>query len=118
MPSPAEPFFLASPYLQLAPQNPVQDGEQADTGPEQHHRIRDEDIYSEAEISFLRTEENIRPITAAIIGLFHFRIGDQIRNLLVEVELFGRDGAGCILKSTSIERLAAIEHVINQAKIM
>ena len=80
-------------HLELSPQNPVEQTEQADRRSDQHQRVEDEDVDFHPEISFFLAEENIRFSAAPVIVLLHFRVGDQIGNLLVHVELLGRHRA-------------------------
>src|ERR1700738_1017278 len=93
----------ASPNFQLPPQDPVQETEQAHGRPNQDQRVKNEDVDLYSEITFLGAKENIRPAAAAIIGLLHLRVGNQIGNFLVHIQLLSRDRTDRVLELRAIE---------------
>ena len=71
----------------------------------QNSRVKDKCANPYSEILLLRAEEDIRSITAAIIALLHLGVGDQIRHLLIYINLLGRDRTICVSEECAIELL-------------
>ena len=91
--------------------------QQPQRGTDQHHRVENEDAEGHSKIAFLRAEEDIWFSTAAIIVLFHLRIGDQIGDFLVHIKLVGCDGTDRVFELRAVERLSAVENAIDYPKI-
>ena len=62
----------------------------------QNSRVKDKRANLYPQILFLRAEEDVGPITAAIIALLHLGVGDQIRHLVIYINLLGRDRTICV----------------------
>jgi len=73
-------------------------------------------LYSE--ITFLRTEEYVRLVPAAVVALIHFGVRHQVRHLLVHVDLLGGDRTVGVLEKRAIEWPFAIQDLIDQPEIM
>ena len=95
----------------------MQEREQGNARSNQNYRVPDEDVYFHSEITFLRTKENVRSISPAIIALLHLGVRDQIRDLLIHIQLFGRDGAGGTFENRAVKRAIPVENLIDQAEI-
>src|SRR6266480_226680 len=94
---------LSTSDFQLPPQNPVKQSEQTQGRSNQHQGIEHEYADPCAEITLFRAKENVRPGSAAIIALLHLRVRNQIRNLLVHIDLLGGDRTFRLLEVFRIE---------------
>jgi hypothetical protein len=65
---------LASSHFQLPVQNPMEQGEQPECRSNQNDRVEDKDADLNAEKAFFYAEENVWPIAAAVIALFHLGV--------------------------------------------
>src|SRR3989449_11708993 len=83
----------------------------------QNGRVENKHADLNPEITFLCAEEDIRPIAAAVIALFHFGVRDQIGDLLVYIDLLGCNRASRILEKGAVEWPLAIQNLIDQAEI-
>src|ERR1700704_4291637 len=95
----------------------MQKCEQGNARSNQNHRVPDEDVHFHSEITFLRAKENVRSISPAIIALLHLGVRDQIRDLLIHIKLFGRDGAGGMFENRAVKWAIPVENLIDQAEI-
>src|ERR1051326_3927069 len=84
---------------------------------EEDNRIEGKHPNSESKITFLRPEEDVRLLTSAIIILFHLSLREQVRHLLVNVELFSGDRALRVPEKRRIELLFPRDHGIYQFEI-
>src|SRR5947208_15780126 len=106
--------LIPSHYFQLLSQNPMQQHEQSKHRCDQHYRVKGKHAKTDSEVTPLRTEEHARLFAAAIIVLFHLGLRDQVRHLLVDVELFGCDRAFRRLEAPRIESLFACNYELNE----
>ena len=60
-----------SAHFQLFSQDPVQHDKQYECGHDQHHSVESEHAERDSEIAFLKTEEHVGLITAAVVVLLH-----------------------------------------------
>src|SRR2546428_12535337 len=95
----------------------MKQAEQAESRSDQNDRVEHKHPDLDAEVTFLCAEENVWTIAAAIIALLHFRVGNQIGNFLVHINLFGRGGPFRVLEKGMIERPLAIQNLIDHAEI-
>src|ERR1700730_5043535 len=102
---PLDPRFVAlgSSDFELATQDPIQKSEQTECRSNQHERVKNENADLDSEVALFRAEENIGSAPAAIIALLHLRVGNQIGNFLVHVNLFGRDSSFRVFESRRIK---------------
>src|SRR3954471_24958384 len=84
---------LTATDFELPAENPVEQAEQHKRRADEHAGVERKDTDLRAEISLFRTEKYVRFSAAPIIVLLHLRVGDQVGNLLIYVELLGRDRA-------------------------
>jgi len=109
---------LAFSHFQLSSQNPMEEGEQSKCRSNQNDRVEDEDTDLDPKMTFLCAEEDVRPVTPAIIALFHLGVRNQIGNLLFHINLLGCNRAGRVLEKGTVERPLSIQNLIDQAKVM
>src|SRR6266496_952738 len=67
-------FHLAPAHFQLLSQNPVQKRQQSKSRSNQDRRVEDKHTNVNPKIMLLCAEEDVRPIAATIIALFHFGV--------------------------------------------
>src|SRR6266550_4218046 len=101
-------------YFQLLSHNPMQQHEQSKHRCNQHYRVKGKHAKTDSEVTLLQTEEHVGLFAAAIIVLFHLRLRDQIRHLLVDVDLFGCDRALRVLEERGIESLFVGNNGVNE----
>src|SRR5207253_4311949 len=109
---------LGSPDFELAAQDPEEQPEHAQRRANQHERVENKDADFDSEVAFLCAEENIRPASAAIIALLHFRVRNQIGNLLIHIDLFRRDRAFRLFERARVKGSLSIKHLIDLLEIM
>src|SRR5204862_7678911 len=103
-----------SQYFPLLSQNPMQQHEQSKHRCNQHYRVKGKHAKTDSEVTLLQTEEHVRLFAAAIIVLFHLGFRDQVRHLLVDVDLFGCDRAFRLLVERGIELLFSGHYWVNE----
>ena len=91
--------------------------EQAEGRYNQYSRVKSKRADFDPEIVFLCAKEHVRPIATAIIVLLHLGVRNQIRDLLVDIDLFGCDRAVGAFEKVAVEWPFAIENLIYQAEI-
>src|ERR1041385_7092314 len=104
-------------HFQLFSQNPMEQHEQSNHRSDQDNRVEGKHAECQSEITFLRPEEYVRFFTAAIIVLFHFSLGEQVRDFLVNVKLFSCNRTLRVLEKRGIKLLFSGDHGIYQLKI-
>src|SRR6266404_6750913 len=109
---------LGSPDFELAAQDPEEQSEHAECRANQHERVEHKDADFDSEGAFLCAEENIRTASAAIIALLHFRVRNQIGNLLVHINLLRRDRAFRLSERARVKGSLSIKHLIDLLEIM
>ena len=70
-------------------------------------------LIDRAEIALLRAEEDVRFPAAPVIALLHFRVRDQVGDLLVHIKLLGGDGAVGILEIVALKRNFAAQDAVD-----
>src|ERR1700736_3722523 len=104
---------LSPSHFELSPQNPIQQTKQSDCRPNEHDRVERENVDFRAEITFFRAEENVRSRATTIVALLHFRVGNQIGDFLVHINLFGSNVALRFSKVFRIKSIFSIEYPVD-----
>src|SRR4051794_21800160 len=88
--------WLSSSHFQLPAQNPIQEPEQPEARTDQDQGVIDEHADRDAwqlppenmnEVALLRAEKDVRLSAAAIVALLHLRVGGEVGDFLVHVQL-------------------------------
>ena len=64
-------FESGSAHFELLSQDEVQQDKQYECGYDQHSCVESEHAERDSEIAFLKTEEHVRLIATAVVGLLH-----------------------------------------------
>ena len=106
----------ASPHFELSSQNPVQQSQQRRASNRSAPGVlKTNTLTFIPRYRFLLSEENVRLPSPPIIALLHLRVRDQIGNLLVHVELFGRHRTDRVFESCAIERPFPIQDLVDRS---
>src|ERR1700737_787176 len=109
---------LGSSDFELATQDPIQKSEQTECRSNQYNRVENENADLDSEVAFFRAEENIGSAPAAIIALLHLRVGNQIGNFLVHINLFRCDLTFRFFEHRRVKRSLSIKHLIDLLEVM